>query len=497
MSADSHRFLRATRLIANGLLAALTALLPTCLCAQPRPDRFDPLGTQQQMTAPPVISRVPDVVGMAPCEFDPPRTTLSLEDVAARALCRNPLTRRAWASAQVQAARLGEAKAAQWPTLSGVLSGSRNRTKTSSANSWASQESYNGTARAAELAFDWVMFDFGARSAETRKARELLIAASESFNAAVLDVLYTSARDYFAALTARAQVDAAREAESNAAQSLAAAHARMRSGVASMADELQARTAFNQAKLSVVRADSALHEAIGTLALDMGLTPDVPLMLAEAPVALPESAPQFDAIRTLLDQALDNHPRLLAARAELQAAQASIESTRAQALPTVRLQAGLSASNRPAASFDAAGGMSSTSRSNYVGVRVTIPFFEGFGSAYRIREARAQADLQQANIAETEQQVALNVWKSYEAVRAGAQTVQQAQALQEDAGLAFDAAQSRYRVGVANIIELLHAQDALVVANQQRIVSVSDWFTARLSLAASLGKLDLGQIQNR
>jgi outer membrane protein len=229
----------------------------------------------------------------------------------------------------------------------------------------------------------------------------------------------------------------------------------------------------------------------------MGLTPDVPLMLAEAPVALPESAPQFDAIRTLLDQALDNHPRLLAARAELQAAQASIESTRAQALPTVRLQAGLSASNRPAASFDAAGGMSSTSRSNYVGVRVTIPFFEGFGSVYRTREARAQADLQQANIAETEQQVALNVWKSYEAVRAGAQTVQQAQALQEDAGLAFDAAQSRYRVGVANIIELLHAQDALVVANQQRIVSVSDWFTARLSLAASLGKLDLGQIQNR
>lgn len=497
MSADTHRILRATRFIANGMFVALTALLPTCLSAQSRLEGFDSVGTQEQMTAQPVISRLRDTAGTVPCEFDPPNKTLSMHDVAARALCSNPLTHRAWVSTQIQAARLGEAKAAQWPTLSGVLSGSRIHTKTSSTNSWASQESYNGTARAAEVAFDWVVFDFGARSAETRKARELLVAASKSFNAAVLDVLYTSAHDYFVALTARAQADAAREAESNAARSLAAAHARMRSGVASIADELQARTAFNQAKLSVVRADSAWHEAIGTLALDMGLTPDVPLMLAEAPAVLPGSAPQLDAIRTLLDQALENHPRLLAARAELQAAQASIDSARAQALPTVHLQAGLSASNRPVASINAADGMSSTSRSSYVGMRLTIPFFEGFNSGYRIREARAQADLQQANIAQTEQQVALDVWKSYEAVAAGTHTVQQAQALLEDAGLAFDAAQSRYRVGVANIIELLHAQDALVAANQQRVVSMSDWFTARLSLAASLGKLDLGQMHNR
>jgi outer membrane protein len=497
MSANVLRFLPQKSLILNGLIGAAVTFLSISANAREGTSGFDPFGTQLEITARPVASTIADATGNRGCESGPPNAPLRLEDVAARALCHNPLTQRAWASAQIQAARLGEARATQWPTLSGVLSGSRNRTTTSSANRWASQESYTGKARAAELALDWVVFDFGARSAETRKARDLLIAASESFNAAVLDVLYTSARDFFAALTARAQVGAAHEAESNAARSLAAAHARMRSGVVSIADELQARTALNQVRLSVVRADSALHEAMGTLALDMGLTPDVPLRLADAPVVSPDSAPQLDAIRTLLDQALENHPRLLAARAELQAAQASIDSMRAQALPNVRLQAGVTASNRPAASLDAAGAISSKARSSYVGVRVTIPLFEGFGSAYRIREARSQADLQQANIAGTEQQVALNVWKSYEAVRAGAHMVQQAQALQADAGLAFEATQSRYRVGVANIIELLHAQDALVAANQQRIVSTSDWLTARLSLAASLGKLDLGQTQNQ
>jgi outer membrane protein len=82
-------------------------------------------------------------------------------------------------------------------------------------------------------------------------------------------------------------------------------------------------------------------------------------------------------------------------------------------------------------------------------------------------------------------------------VQAGAQAVRQAEALQENAALAFDATQARYKAGVASIIELLHAQDALVAARHQRIATLSDWFVARLSLAASLGKLDLGQIQNR
>ncbi|MGF6903005.1 TolC family protein [Paraburkholderia sp. GAS348] len=497
MSDSQHQSVRRRWLALRGLLAVAAVILPIGVGAQAGTGGFDPLGTRLEITVPPVALSVSEVTGVAACEFGLPSEPLRLEDVAARALCRNPLTRRALASAQVQAARLGEARAAQWPTLTGNLNGSLNRGSMASANALAAQESYNGTARAAELAFEWVVFDFGARSAEVRKARELMTAANQSFNGVVLDVLYTSTHDYFAAVTARAQAEAAHEAQTNAAQSLAAAQARTRSGVASVADELQARTAHDQAMLGVVKANSALHEATGTLAIDMGLSPDVPIVLADASAAMQGTAPQLDAIRTLLDQAVDNHPRLLAARAELRASEASEDSLRAQALPSVRLQAGSSVSNRPTASIGPTGGVSSTSRSSYVGVRVTIPLFEGFGSTYRIREARAQTELQQANLAETEQQVALNVWKSYEAVRAGAQAVKQAEALQENAALAFDAVQARYKAGVASIIELLHAQDALVAARHQSIATQSDWFVARLSLAASLGKLDLGQIQNR
>ena len=495
MSVEISRGARGKRLSVLGAFATVAAIASVASHARSEVTGFDPFGTESHANVPPVTALVPQTSGVELCAFDLPVAPLRLKDVAARALCQNPLTRRGWANAQLQTARLGEAKAAEWPTLSGVLNGSLNRTHTSLADGSASQESSNGTVRGAELAFEWVVFDFGARSAEVRKARELVSAADQSFDATVLDVLYTSTRDYFAAVTARAQVEAAREAESNAIQIFAAAHAQMQSGVASLSDELQARTACNQATLGVVKANSAMQEAIGTVAIDMGLSPDVPIVLEPMSAVTQRPAPQLESIRALLDQALENHPRLLAARAELRASEASIDSMRAQAMPSVRLEGGLSASNRPAASFNTTGSVSSASRSSYVGIRLTIPFFDGFSSTYRIREARAEAGLQQTNVAETEQQVALNVWKSYEAVRGGAQTVEQTQALKDNAGLAFDAAQARYKVGISGILELLRAQDVLAAANQQYILALSDWLTARLGLAASLGKLDFGQIQ--
>ncbi|HEY3598994.1 MAG TPA: TolC family protein, partial [Paraburkholderia sp.] len=310
---------------------------------------FDPLGVRREPMPLPVSMRVPVVPGMAPCGFAPPGSALGLEEAVSRALCRHPLTQRSWANAQVQAAKLGEAEAARLPTLSGVLNGSAERAATSSPFASQSQSDYSGPARAAQLAFEWVIFDFGARSAEVAKAREWLVAANQSFNAAVLDVLYTTARDYFAAVTAQAQVEAAHEAESNAQQSARAAHARLKSGIASISDELQARTAHDQALLRTIDAERAWQEALGTLAIDMGLRPDDPVTLADTAELVPRTAQPPDAVKTLIDEALQRHPRLLAARASLDATEASLRSIRAQTLPSIRIEASVSSSSRPIA----------------------------------------------------------------------------------------------------------------------------------------------------
>ncbi|CAB3752645.1 TolC family protein [Paraburkholderia solisilvae] len=425
-----------------------------------------------------------------PCVSLAPAAPLRLNEALDRALCSHPLTSRAWAEVQVRAARAGQAQASRLPTISAVLSGSANRSDASSSSAYRPNDAYAGTVRAAELTFEWVLFDFGARSAEVTRTRELLASAHQTFNAAVIDVLYSTARDYFAALTARASADAARETLSNASQSLEAASARLHAGAASKADELQARTARGQAALASLNAQAAYDEAIGTLASDIGLLPDEPLTLADTPSSTYGNTPQRGAVRTMIDDALQAHPRVLAARAEQDATAAAIDSMRAQALPSVALQAGLSASRRAAVGGGDAGGLPSRSHSSYAGVRVTIPLFEGFASVYRIGEARAQAEVQRAAVQETERQVALEVWKSYQRVGAAQGALREAQALQEDAALAFDAARARYRSGVASIVELLRAQDALSDARRQRIIATAEWFVARLSLAASVGRPD-------
>jgi len=53
---------------------------------------------------------------------------------------------------------------------------------------------------------------------------------------------------------------------------------------------------------------------------------------------------------------------------------------------------------------------------------------------------------------------------------------------------------NRFKAGVGTVIELLSAQSTLASSRQQRIKALSNWRTARLKLASSLGKLGFGAI---
>ncbi|WP_366919772.1 TolC family protein [Burkholderia cenocepacia] len=79
-------------------------------------------------------------------------------------------------------------------------------------------------------------------------------------------------------------------------------------------------------------------------------------------------------------------------------------------------------------------------------------------------------------------------------MQAAADAIRHVDALLQHASLAFDAEQARYRAGVASMVELLRTQDALFEARRERIQTLSDWYVARLSLAADLGTLSMSDI---
>jgi outer membrane protein len=88
---------------------------------------------------------------------------------------------------------------------------------------------------------------------------------------------------------------------------------------------------------------------------------------------------------------------------------------------------------------------------------VDIPLFEGFGRHYKIREAQAQTESKEAELANVEQQVTLEVWKSYQALRTGMENLKASNVLILSAKQSFEVAQGRYKFGVVNILELLKA----------------------------------------
>ena len=59
----------------------------------------------------------------------------------------------------------------------------------------------------------------------------------------------------------------------------------------------------------------------------------------------------------------------------------------------------------------------------------------------------------------------------------------------------FAVREGRFRAGVGNILELLGAQSAVAAAEQRRIEAHAGWLTARLKLAASIGRLGLWAIR--
>ncbi|HEJ1565055.1 TPA: TolC family protein, partial [Pseudomonas aeruginosa] len=294
---------------------------------------------------------------------------------------------------------------------------------------------------------------------------------------------------YYDALAAQRSLAASRQVAELAAQNLEAADAKYRAGAAALSDRLQAQTALSQASLAQVRDEGALSNALGVIALCMGLAPDTPLRLSGELEAQPDTG-FVKAIDEMLAEARREHPALLAAQARLKAA-ASVEESRAAGRPSLALSANLARSHSDQAmAFNG----DTRERDRSIGLQLNIPLFEGFERTYQVRNALARREASEAELADTEQQVSLEVWNNYQSLSVETRSLARTRELVEQSRQSLEVVQGRYRSGVGSMIELLNALTAYASAEDQHIRALGNWQTSRLRLAASLGRLGLQMI---
>ena len=451
---------------------------------------WDPFFTQDAVSASPAKSMIAPDGAVGLCGFAQLGAPLGLLEAVERVLCNNPQTRQAWANVEQQAANVGASKAAYLPTITGTYTKSRGNYSTSYVGYPSDGQKQNGATENGSLNLSWVLYDFDQRSANLDNSLQLLAAANASQDATLQTVFLTAAQDYYALLTAQEQLAADEEAEKSAQESYVVAAAKYQIGVNALADKLQAQTSYAQAKFTRVKSYQGLQTAQGTLAIDMGLDANTPITLNADHAPLPDAS-FLKSVDALIDEAKKTRPDLRAAQAQLLAAQAKVRATQATGLPTISLVGSISKQSQLAQRFSP----ETITRNRTVGIQVSVSFFDGFLANYQTRVAQAQAEQQAVNLSNVEQQITLDVWKSYQSLKTETEDLATTQDLLQNANQSFDVVQGRYKSGVGSIIELLTAQNTLSSAQKQRIQALSNWHIARLKLAQSLGRLRLWSIQ--
>lgn len=451
-------------------------LIPFALCCamlylpgnQALGEHLDPFGTEDNLPLTPSI-RLGGAVG-DPCAIALPDRALEIAEVVNHALCSNPQTREIWASARVQAAQLGSSKGSYLPNLDASVSGKRNTGE--------------GRQRRIDLSLSYLLYDFGQRAANLESAQQSFAAAIASQDATLQSLFFSAVQGHYQVLAAQAALDAARESEHAAERSHAAAEARHFAGSATPADKLQAHTAWSQAVLNRITAEGTLKKAQGYLATLLGQEASRRIELAPAAADTPPESFERD-VSTLIEAARRNRPELIAAEAQLKAAEAGADAARAAGKPSISLTASNSRT-------DSAG---STSRGSSLGVSVSVPLFAGFAPTYRVRAAEAQIEARQAQKERVQLQIALDVWNAYQNLFTATQSLRTSFSLLQSAEQSERVARGRYQAGVGSILDVLNAQSALASARQQRIQSTLDWNVGRAALAQSMGSLNADLLQ--
>ena len=436
----------------------------------------DPLSTDEYIE-PGVFSQTAD---SSRCGKEMITKPLTLADVVDLALCNNPQTRTLWVNARIQAANVGVGMSAYLPTLSAQAGESRNRS-----NSSGITTNYNN--RNASLTAGYLLFDFGGRSGTLENAKQLLLAANATRDATLQSNFLTAVQSYYALLSAQANVNALQVAEASAKESFSAAEARYQAGVATPVDKLQAQTALSQARLNLITAQGNVRTAQGTLANVMGFDASLPFTLVTMTESMPDPFVEQD-IGKLIEGARHKRPDLRAAEAQIKAAEAQLAATRATGLPSVNLSASTGSQN-----------ISGTSNSNNSSIAVTlnVPLFTGTRNTYQNRAAELQIEGKVAARDLLANQIALDVWKAYQALLTNSQSLIASSDLVASAEQSEKMTLGRYKAGVANmsILDVLNAQSTLASARQQRVAALYNFQSSRLALAQAIGQLDLTRLE--
>jgi outer membrane protein len=402
----------------------------------------------------------------------------------------NPDTRIVWNEARKAALAAGVAESAYLPKIAATVAAASHWTDGhTDANGANAGGDHSGQGVVSAVTMQWLLFDFGERSAVVEAAKQGSVISNIAFTAAHQRLIHEVTLAYHAHAAARARQANASQALTNAQDVQAAAEARYSQRVGTVIEVAQARQATAQAKLAAVEADGVAEDTYLGLLTAMGVSPLTKIRLADDSdrKLTPAVAGELDQ---LVAQSLQRRPDVLAAFAAQRARQAGVRAAQAEFKPKVFMAGslGYSSGGVDISGVPSPSGPSSTLDLNghrfaaTVFAGVTIPLYDGGVRSAALARARADADSAAARLTSVRDEAIRQIVSSNNTLRSSLAAHQASQALAAAAQTTYDGALAAYRGGVGSITDLTLAETQLLHAR----TATSDAYNAALSAAATL-----------
>jgi outer membrane protein TolC len=411
-----------------------------------------------------------------------PTKSYSLADLIDLAETHNPETHFAWERARAQAAALGIARSELFPTLAAAALSQTSREET-----YLGTLFYRQTFQDFQVALDlnYTVFDFGARAGRIDAARGEVLAANFEFNDTHRRVIFQVEQAYYQLLNASGQEDAARASLSNAQAVQQSAEERLKNGLATLPDVLEARSATAQAEYELQAVLGAEEIAQGNLATALGTSPTEAIHV-ETLKELPTPNAVGDSVELAINRAFAQRPDLMRLVAEIRSSIATVREARAAYYPS------LSVNVNPVA--QSLYGLQQTLPWGHTagltgGLSLTLSWTAFDGGARKNNVVQAEANVRaaeaQANAARDE--IANQVWAAYSNLNTAFRQRQAATALLEAASQSYDSALESYNYGLRNFLDVTAAQRTLAQARSTDVVARTQVLTALANLAFRTG----------
>lgn len=396
-------------------------------------------------------------------------TLLSLKDAQALALKNNPQISVARLTALASQQVTREVRSNLWPTatvdLTGVDSDPGTRITAGALNNpTVYQRAAVGTM------VTQLITDFGRTPNLISSANLAAKAENQNAVATKQQILLAVDQAFYNALQTQAVLTVAQRTVADRQTVADQVGALFRNKLKSELDFSFANVNLAQAKLLLLDAQNNEHAALASLSAVLGFLTLQNFQLAEETDAI---TPPQGNVDDLISTAFAMRPEILSLEFQAESAKKFQTAERDLFFPDVRAMGAVGDTpvrNPVVSSWYGA-----------VGVNVEIPVFNGFLYSARAREAALRAQAAQERLRDLRNRISRDVRTSWLNATNAYDRLAVTQQLMEQANLALNLAQARYKLGLGSIVELSQAE---LQQTQAQISNAQAGYDCRLALAA-------------